>query len=590
MSIDKKTRKRKSSNKREIYIAFSGGGAKAFIHVGALNFLEKNFRIRGVAGTSAGALIAVLKAAGFTSDDMFIPKNKSGQSKIFDKIKDKDESVEKISHLLGGEGLDGIKHICSSPLVYIAKRARLLQKIFLIFTFALIALAIPIYLSQRIKPEGALEGFMLTALLIVAFIIAWFYAVAWPTILHISDHIFENGIASTKKAIDEIERQVAQKLGIQNRPVLMGDFELPIRIIAANIDRQKAKIFSNSGTPQTPLHDALSASICIPVAFKPHLYKGERYIDGGVVSNLPAFVFSEEISLHPKRRVIALRITETDEKKKKSGFFRRSFNLFVKKSLRMDSDAGLYSSLTFKNIVDTLFRGAQDLAHNNMDVVAADLPTSLRILDFDLNYNNMGKAYAQGQAFANKLVTQSFDAEDEHNRSCKLIADYVENSLNQISFLKRREGGLVRVAVAYVPFEGSSAIRIKYGHGFESSSDRDVLLPLDSSICGKAWMSQQVIFEPRQSQIKSDLVNYRHISSRIDKDLQWILSIPILDKNRIKTRFVINIDSNTKILDSIRQNPSIAEDIPNMLRNFVDFSTFIGSQMLDTLDSIEEKV
>ena len=48
------------------FVAFSGGGAKGLVHVGALQALEdRGVQFAGVAGTSAGAIVATLAATGF---------------------------------------------------------------------------------------------------------------------------------------------------------------------------------------------------------------------------------------------------------------------------------------------------------------------------------------------------------------------------------------------------------------------------------------------------------------------------------------------------------------------------------------------
>jgi NTE family protein len=54
-----------------ITLALSGGGVKGFAHIGSLRVLEREgFRIRGVAGTSAGGLVGALYAAGYSPDEM----------------------------------------------------------------------------------------------------------------------------------------------------------------------------------------------------------------------------------------------------------------------------------------------------------------------------------------------------------------------------------------------------------------------------------------------------------------------------------------------------------------------------------------
>src|SRR5215216_714780 len=53
----------------DITLALGGGGAKGNAHLGVIRRLEKEgFRVRGVAGTSFGGLVAVLYALGYSPD------------------------------------------------------------------------------------------------------------------------------------------------------------------------------------------------------------------------------------------------------------------------------------------------------------------------------------------------------------------------------------------------------------------------------------------------------------------------------------------------------------------------------------------
>ena len=55
----------------DITLALGGGGAKGNAHIGAIRRLEKEgYRIRSVAGTSFGGLVAILYASGLTPDEM----------------------------------------------------------------------------------------------------------------------------------------------------------------------------------------------------------------------------------------------------------------------------------------------------------------------------------------------------------------------------------------------------------------------------------------------------------------------------------------------------------------------------------------
>lgn len=84
----------------DITLALGGGGAKGNAHIGVLRRLEKEgFRVRAVAGTSFGGLVAVLYAAGFSPnkiEEIFVSAD---QSRLYGR------SPEERSSLLGLAGV-----------------------------------------------------------------------------------------------------------------------------------------------------------------------------------------------------------------------------------------------------------------------------------------------------------------------------------------------------------------------------------------------------------------------------------------------------------------------------------------------------
>jgi NTE family protein len=68
----------------EITLALGGGGSRGYAHIGVLRCLEREgFRVKALAGTSAGGIVAVGYAAGFTPDKMEEAFSKIDQSKLF---------------------------------------------------------------------------------------------------------------------------------------------------------------------------------------------------------------------------------------------------------------------------------------------------------------------------------------------------------------------------------------------------------------------------------------------------------------------------------------------------------------------------
>lgn len=56
----------------EIALSFSGGGLRGAAHVGVIKFLEEqNVKISAVAGSSAGAMVALMLASGKSADEMY---------------------------------------------------------------------------------------------------------------------------------------------------------------------------------------------------------------------------------------------------------------------------------------------------------------------------------------------------------------------------------------------------------------------------------------------------------------------------------------------------------------------------------------
>jgi NTE family protein len=68
----------------DISVALGGGGARGYAHIGVLRRLEaEGYLIRAVSGVSAGGIVAVAYAAGYTPDEIEATFTKLDQSKLF---------------------------------------------------------------------------------------------------------------------------------------------------------------------------------------------------------------------------------------------------------------------------------------------------------------------------------------------------------------------------------------------------------------------------------------------------------------------------------------------------------------------------
>jgi predicted acylesterase/phospholipase RssA len=99
-----------------------------------------------------------------------------------------------------------------------------------------------------------------------------------------------------------------------DRVVRMGDFARDgrptLKIVSANLSRRSLHLFSPERTPDVPVADAVAASICLPIIFAPWRIDKAAFVDGGIVSNLPAWPFDEEREL-ARMRYGRARVCET---------------------------------------------------------------------------------------------------------------------------------------------------------------------------------------------------------------------------------------------------------------------------------------
>jgi NTE family protein len=73
----------------------------------------------------------------------------------------------------------------------------------------------------------------------------------------------------------------------------------PLTVIAADVIRQDIEIFSTERTPRMVVADAVRMSMSIPFFFRPVPFGGGLMVDGGVLSNFPAWVFGETQEARP---------------------------------------------------------------------------------------------------------------------------------------------------------------------------------------------------------------------------------------------------------------------------------------------------
>lgn len=98
------------------------------------------------------------------------------------------------------------------------------------------------------------------------------------------------GIFDSKKIESYVEECLHELTGKTNI-VTFNDLIPDLHVVCADLENHCVKIWNKQNTPNDSVAKAVSSSCAIPIFFQP---VDQRYVDGGILSNLPNFIFSEE--------------------------------------------------------------------------------------------------------------------------------------------------------------------------------------------------------------------------------------------------------------------------------------------------------
>lgn len=101
------------------------------------------------------------------------------------------------------------------------------------------------------------------------------------------------GAYSSTAIEDWVDERLSELIPDAPRPVKFKSLSLPTTIVATALAEGRPKIWSTATTPDESVALAVRCSCSIPFFFEPVAVGNNRFVDGGLLSNLPAFVFDE---------------------------------------------------------------------------------------------------------------------------------------------------------------------------------------------------------------------------------------------------------------------------------------------------------
>lgn len=516
---------------QRVYITLEGGGAKGIAHVGALKAVvdaaeddgSQTYEVVGISGTSAGAIVAGLFAAGYDPEEIASSASDDNILKFVDNA----NIATDLLPAPGWERLNQVRKLTRGGFGAMVVGAYLIA-------FALLVLAAP-------PVVGALYGL-------------WFGLGAAVVSVCVSVGAFiylTAGIASLRTFRNAYGVALAKKLGLPHIPegvtfgVIASQGRAPLKVVATNLSTGSIELFSAETTPDVPVADAVIASGSIPVAFRswpirrglPEKRIG-RYYDGGLLSNLPTWVFDDERAIDRDAWSLAIEVGDGVGE------------------LPAHGDLSSFGKLV-RFLRTTVFGSASLNKRNISKLIEIPLNTDIGVLDLDLTKEEVRALVQDAYGEAKDVL----DREAILRAAPKTIAEEFAQLLKATGFPAWSQ--TIRVTVTPIPQSVLSAVslgrhkglsvRLRYHHGFEDSADEYLAIPIDGSFLGRALVDQAISYDTvdtRTTGFVDTERRLRWLQKFVNRDLKWIASLPLfyrveLSKDIAQDRaYVITIDGD----------------------------------------------
>jgi hypothetical protein len=241
---------------------------------------------------------------------------------------------------------------------------------------------------------------------------------------------------------------------------------VPLKIVATDVTTRELCIFSQTTTPDLEVALAVAASVAIPVVFRPvELERNGRtgeYVDGGLVSNLPVWIFANEKlaverAYFRKPPIPVIGFTLHDPRPRPA---RRDLIGFL------------------QDVGETALSGSQSIAQDFMqDLTVVPLPCTLDLLAFDASQAEMLRAFEAGRAAAHGALRSQLIVRPELVRAeLARIHSRIRPALTAHFGRRARRRWMLRESVVEKA-AGEDAFRVAFAHNMDH--DADDRLPLD---------------------------------------------------------------------------------------------------------------
>ncbi len=490
----------------EAFGIFEGGGAKGLAHIGALKAAEEHgVQFSGVAGTSAGSIVAALVAAGYVADELYSPDDATSlfQKNFLEFFPDKDwknlQALTKAAAKTFAGNKGAIRLWCAANWFLIWHGTRL----------------------SRLRKEGGL--------LDTAEFETW----------------LNDALVSKLKMADPTFDPSGE-----DGFVTFQDLPRPLKVISADVVNRRLRVFTMPGDARYNVAHAVGASISIPFIFLPKGEANARFVDGGIVSNFPAWVFDDEREKAPALTpTLGFRLVETNKRRDAV-------------SASPESSFSVFSHIS--DVFQTAVFGDNTLERREVATLH-EIPLRVRIgpLDFQVEQQTKDDVYRDGKSDARDYLQKGhiWRKPDSYMQQLLGIAEgTLRDALSHTGHLRLN---------IMLPISNDT-LQVVYTRNMDDDDDCDDHLQFQrgSGACGLCWEKLDYIvcdLVDAAETYKDTWQMDKYQQRLVRKELQSLLCIPLFDQKQVrdsdgdsallKKAFVgvLNVDSDEDLLESFAQ-------------------------------------
>jgi NTE family protein len=540
-----------------VFAIFEGGGAKGIAHVGAYAAADElSFEFVGVAGASAGAIVASLIAVGFKPNDIFNPAL-AGQN-IF--------SNHDLSPIqaLGEKGW---------------RQFQRLRRIWLKLWIPIIVLFVSTFITRfagwtiTARVLGSLTLTLGAVLSVRAWLLWRARGIFEPShFAHQFNSVLRQRVVAVYQQFGKPVDALPQRIRFKDiDPRVVPGF-CRLKIVATDISGQQLRLFDHR-TPDVVVAEAVAASIAIPGLFKPASIPSfcdkagaalaRYYADGGLVSNLPVWCFSEEKAAAERRRPNNVAIPIVAFTLRDAGLL-NPFN------------AALSSIPYFRQVLQSAIFGGQTVVQEFVpDLYAVQLPTSLGVLAFDTTWERARDAHEQARQKAASELKQRLILEPSEwagvlSNACQ---DIERNIALHIPFrvskdLRFRAAVFEPNQPSKTPSSDAFVTSYRITRSFNMDKDADDRLTVDAECPGvpEAFEQREAVFWSPGSPLSRSPVMTKYERALVRRSVNCVVCVPIFSsvetwkvpsESRNQPLAVVAFDSDADILEQLNGNQAL---------------------------------